>query len=72
MLPLLFIFAIAAAHAVVASYTPSIGRTDQAKSVDKFLEKLRRVSNDTLFNEMMGTSIGADVNYRSSQLPEHV
>lgn len=62
MYPLLFLFAIAAAHAVVASYTPSIRRKHQAESVDNFLEKLHRVSNDTLFNDMMGASVGADVN----------
>ena len=62
MYPPLFLFAIAAAHAVVASYTPSIRRKHQAESVDNFLEKLHRVSNDTLFNDMMGASVGADVN----------
>ena len=63
MYPLVFLFAIGAAHAVVAGYAPSIRRKHQAESVDNFLEKLHHVANDTLFNEMMGASVGADVNH---------
>ena len=63
MYPLLFLFAIAAAHAVVASCTPSIRQKHQAESVDNFLEKLHHVANDTLFNQMMGASVGADVGH---------
>ncbi|KAI9449115.1 Six-hairpin glycosidase-like protein [Lactarius psammicola] len=70
MLPLLFIFAIAAAHTVVASCTTDISRTEQAKSVDAFLEKLHRVSNDTLFTKMMGTSIGADPGVIVTTIPD--
>lgn len=75
MYHLLFFLAIAAAHTVVAGYAPStstsIGRKHQAETVDNFLEKLNRVSNDTLFNLMMGTAIGADVNHSSSLLTGH-
>jgi hypothetical protein len=65
MYPLLLILATALAHVVVASYSPSITRKHQSQSVDIFLEKLHRVSNDTLFNKMMGASVGADVSDRS-------
>ena len=70
MYPLLLILATAIAHVVGASYTSSISRKHQSQSVDDFLEKLHRVSNDTLFNEMMGASIGADVNHRLLPLNE--
>lgn len=70
MYPLLFFLAFTAVHAVVAGYGPSTSmrRKHQADSVDNFLEKLNRVSNDTLFSRMMGTAIGADVNHSFSLL----
>lgn len=71
MYPLFLILATAIAHVVGGSYTSSISRKHQSQSVDSFLEKLHRVSNDTLFNEMMGASIGADVNHQLLLLTEH-
>lgn len=70
MYPLFLILATAIVHVVGGSYTSSISRKHQSQSVDSFLEKLHRVSNDTLFNEMMGASIGADVNHRLLLLTE--
>lgn len=70
MYPLLFILAIAAAHAVVASYIPSVMRTNQTESVRDYLDKLSFVSNDTLFNQMMGSTIGIDVSHSASPRTE--